>query len=684
MPFLLICLLGFFSQVNDRIVHSEKADVHQGLWCASLASPGGDLSFGLELYGTHTSLAATLVNGSERIDVPSARVDRGELVLDIAHYDATVRAKLSNDGDLMKGEWKKRSGVDRWTKLAFTAVLAKNGSCDATAPRAKDEPGVDGRWSAKFSSSEDLAVGVFQAKSTHAVEGTFLTTTGDYRFLAGVFQDKRLHLSCFDGTHAFLFDAKLEDDGTLKGDFWSGDRWHETWTATRDANAVLPETYGRAHWNEDFGLASVCFPDLDGKEHTLADPELAGKARIVQVLGSWCPNCHDETHFLAELDRKDRSRGLSIVGLAFEITGDFERDAEQVRRTAKRHGAAYPFLLAGTYGGDKTNQALPALGGLFAFPTTIFLHRDGRVRAIHSGFSGPGTGDEYTKLQGEFERIVDELIEEPDPDESSTWKLLLSDDWRDERDRVIVRMKRESPSQVTYQSFEALRYDRPAHVGAVAQGDVVLSGSSVRVGSDLYQLDRRAGVMLDARDVGHRLTPATRHVFPIVDGKSYFEPAAMLAAVKSEDALLRREAIVYATLSMQRHELETPFDPTPSLGDPDAGVRAAAAWSAGQLKIAASIPALVECTNHGNAALRREAARALGKIGAPDASRAKGASGASGPSEASAANGASSANEALRASVAAAATERLNALTHDYDPLVRDAAKDALAKIAKH
>jgi HEAT repeat protein len=155
-------------------------------------------------------------------------------------------------------------------------------------------------------------------------------------------------------------------------------------------------------------------------------------------------------------------------------------------------------------------------------------------------------------------------------------------------------------------------------------------------------------VMLDARDVGHRLTPATRWPFPIVDKKSYFEPEALLAAVKSEDPLLRREAIVYVTLQLLRHHLQAPFDPTPALADPDLGVRSSAAWSAGQLKTALAAAALIRCLDNGYAPLRREAARALGKLGSKDA------------------------------------VDRLNALSHDLDPLVRDAAKEASAAILKH
>jgi thiol-disulfide isomerase/thioredoxin len=653
MPFFALSILASIAVPLSPATMPAMAQARGGAWCASLGSPGGDLAFGLELAFENTSVRATLVNGAERIEVPSARFSESELVLEFPHYDATVRATLAADGSRLVGEWKKRSGPERWTTLPFAAVPTKNGACDASGPRAKDGPSVDGRWTVKFSSSADRAVGLFRETSTtHAVEGTFLTTTGDYRYLAGAFESGRLRLSCFDGTHAFLFDARTQVDGTLKGDFYSGDRWHETWTATRDAAADLPDVFSLAKWSDDFGLASLDFPDAsDGRERCLAEPELAGKARIVQILGSWCPNCHDETHDLAELDRKYRARGLSIVGLAFELTGDFARDAEQVRRTAKRHGAEYPMLLAGVSGGDKPKEALPALRGLFAFPTTVFLHRDGRVRAVHSGFAGPGTGEEHTKLRAEFEKIIEELLDEPAPEDSDVWKLLASDDWRNERDHEIVRIARDDAGKATFTRWEALRFDRPTRRDPIATGDVAVSGTSVMLGSEIFQVDRRASVLLDARDVGHRLTPATRSPFPIVDGKSTFDPDALIAATKDDDPLLRREAIVYATIQARRHELEAEFDPTASLADADATVRAAAAWSAGQLKLAGARGALIECTSHGYAPLRREAARALGLLVATDSAGAAG---------------------------------RLEALTRDYDPLVREAAKDALAKIGKH
>src|SRR6185436_2931856 len=110
-------------------------------------------------------------------------------------------------------------------------------------------------------------------------------------------------------------------------------------------------------------------------------------------------------------------------------TGEFERDAQQIARLKERCGARYPILLAGPSDKEKARAAFPALEKILAFPTTVFLHRDGRVRAVHSGFSGPGTGADHAELCADFEKLVDELLAEPAPDESATWKILAADHW---------------------------------------------------------------------------------------------------------------------------------------------------------------------------------------------------------------------------------------------------------------
>lgn len=420
LPFLLLACApasdnGSTGAAGGGAATFDAAEL-TGLWRAALQGPGGDVVFGVSLHpGDGATFAASLHNGPEVIDVPAARVDGETLVLDLDHYDATVELApraASGDGELeLVGRWRRRSpGDDAWSELPAVARRA----------RAADTPGappadarVDGRWRVRFASEDQDAVGEFATRADGTLSGTFLTTTGDYRWLHGQQQGEAFWLSCFDGAHAFRFEARLQPDGSLAGDFWSREVWHDTFTAVRDEDASLPDGFSLTT-AQPVDLGAFSFPDLDGTPRTLADPAFAGRARILQVFGSWCPNCHDAAAYLSELTRTYGPEGLSVVGLAFEHTGDFARDAEQVRRYAARHGVSYPLLVAGLSDKAAAGEALPFLDAVRSYPTTVFLHGDGRVAAVYQGFAGPATGEHHQRLRQRFEQLIEGLLAEDD------------------------------------------------------------------------------------------------------------------------------------------------------------------------------------------------------------------------------------------------------------------------------
>jgi thiol-disulfide isomerase/thioredoxin len=376
----------------------------EGPWRASLETPGGALEFGLEFARpTPQTLMAFLVNGEERIEVRDVRLDGTSLVIEMPHYDSRIRATLTEMH--LVGTWEKRRSAATTASVPFQAHTP---GCENPGPI--DER-ILGRWLVDFATDDHDAVAVFQAHAQ--LRGTFLTSTGDYRYLAGYTLDSGLTLSCFDGAHAFLFKAKLQPDGTLAGDFWSGNWHHETWTAKRDDTAALADPFAQTKWNGATQLAELAFPDLDGKKRTFR--EFAGQPALLVVFGSWCPNCNDEAALLKRLDERYRSRGLRILGLAFELTGEFARDAEQVRIFAARHALSIPFFLCGTADKDEATRALGLVDRVRAFPTTIFVGTDGLPKAIHSGFAGPATGAEHEKLVAEFEARIEALLPAPSP-----------------------------------------------------------------------------------------------------------------------------------------------------------------------------------------------------------------------------------------------------------------------------
>jgi len=382
-----------------------------GLWGAWLDSPGGELAFALDLAQGEDGWSAHLVNGVERIPVPLASWEGDVLTLDIDHYDSVITATLSDDGRALDGEWVKRRGTDAWTHMGFHA---RAGAPDRASfvSDAGTGSALAGRWKVQFESDDQPAAAVFSLDDEGRLSGTFMTTTGDYRYLAGDVDGTVLTLSCFDGAHAFLFRMQLSDTGTLDGEFWSRESWHETWTAERDDDFVMPDGFALTQFIEEADFASLSFPDLNGELRTLDDPAFAGKARVIQIFGSWCPNCHDASDLMTEFDSTYGERGLSILGLAFEVTGDLERDAEQVRRYATRHGVTYPLLVAGLSDKDAASEALPFLDKVRSYPTTVFLHSDGRVRAVYQGFSGPATGAEFEALRAAFAGVIEELLAE--------------------------------------------------------------------------------------------------------------------------------------------------------------------------------------------------------------------------------------------------------------------------------
>ncbi len=383
-----------------------QSAVEPGYWKCQLITPGGPIRFGLTLEKTNaSSWIASVQNPLERISVPQVEVDGSKLTLDFPHYDSSIRAHLV--GDQLKGTFRKRRGKSKWAELLFSAQLGKPTSFDHQLFAE-----YVGRWSIHFSKSQDPSIGLFAiTKNQRHPWGTFLTTTGDYRFLAvQKLTEEQAELSVFDGAHAFLFRMKLNKDRKLTGDFWSSGSWHETFSGELDPKAKLPDAFRLSAALKNVKLNELKYRDLDGAEVALGDSRFAGKARIIQVFGSWCPNCHDAALYMAELHKQYAHRGLSIVGLAFEHTGDFDRDSEMVRRYIKRHGTAYPVLIGGLSDKAQATRQFPLLDRVRSYPTTIFLDATGRVVNVYTGFSGPATGNAHEKLRARMQKQIEELL----------------------------------------------------------------------------------------------------------------------------------------------------------------------------------------------------------------------------------------------------------------------------------
>lgn len=254
------------------------------------------------------------------------------------------------------------------------------------------------------------AIGILK-QSGKQVSGTFATETGDYRHLAGEVIDDSIYLSTFDGSHAFLFEAAIKDS-LIEGTFWSGNHYQANWKAKRNPDASLRNPDSLTFLKEGYDSFDFSFPDVNGNLVSFSDEKFQNQVSIIQIMGSWCPNCLDETRYLTELHEKYKQSGLQIVALAFERTRSEAQALKNLEALKARTSASYPFLLAAWNRETKAAEILPMLNHVMSFPTAIFIDKKGKVRKIHTGFYGPGTGEYYNKFTSETEAFVKQLLDE--------------------------------------------------------------------------------------------------------------------------------------------------------------------------------------------------------------------------------------------------------------------------------
>ncbi len=438
----LVCALSVTS-----IASAQPAPSPAGLacrWSAQLtvARPGVSDSylvpFDLLIERTPAGLRAALLNGGDRIDFSSIDFSTGasspnaqqgnQVTLRLDQYDATLSARCSAGQaqcDALEGEYVRQKAASL-LRYAFRAqcppASATPEPTSAAVPQLSPQSSNTSDWQFAFTDSsgkpdsEPNAPAHFTQQANH-VEGTIAPISGDYGTLAGeLIGDKSgdavLHLSRFDGIHALRLDGRLIAPGRIEGVFH---------VAPGVAlNYVATATGASSGFEEAEHLTSVANPsepfrfhgaDASGAIVTQSDPRFRGKVVLLDIFGTWCPNCHDEAPVLQSLYAQFHSRGLQVVGLSYEYTADRARSRRLLQIYRRKYSIAFPLLLAGTTDFGQIGKTLPQLRNFGAYPTTIFLDRHGRVRLIHAGFSGPATG-RLEEVKQSFQQTIVKLLDE--------------------------------------------------------------------------------------------------------------------------------------------------------------------------------------------------------------------------------------------------------------------------------
>ena len=401
-PFLFVLLIMIVS------CKQEPKELKTGNYRATLMiNDSLDLPFNFEVT---TAKSLKIYNADEVILVNDINYAHDSVYIKMPVFEGFIIAKISN-GDNLQGFFKNET-LSR--VVPFEAEANNTIRFEVTNPEYNGN--ITGNWETVFSpnTKEDtyIAKGIFN-QVANKVSGTFRTTTGDYRYLEGVMQGDQLKLSTFDGSHAFLFTAKVSDS-TMEGIFYSGNHWKEPFIAKRNDYFELPDEDQLTFLKEGYDKVSFSFPDASGIQISLEDTRFKNKVVLIQIMGTWCPNCLDESKFYSEYYKNNQDKAVEFIALAFEYAKTPEAAFKNIARLKENVGIKYPVLLA-QYGSSSKTEAqekLPMLDHILSYPTTIYIDKAGKVRKIHTGFNGPATGDKFTQFKAEFNFFIDDLLNE--------------------------------------------------------------------------------------------------------------------------------------------------------------------------------------------------------------------------------------------------------------------------------
>jgi thiol-disulfide isomerase/thioredoxin len=403
--FLLLCCVTFQlnAQQSPVIKTSYRAEIKR--------ADNYNIVFNIVESISSGKISWIIKNSIDEMLVNNIKTKSDSLIVELPFFDASLLLKKNKLGYI--GEWKKRIPQGE----QYMPISIERGKDRLLLNMDAPKSNVSGRWRVSFINprgQKSVAMAEFKQVG-HKLTGTFLTPTGDYRFLEGIVKGDSLMMTTFDGSHAYFFSAHISNGKTLdRGLFASGPTYVETWTAARDANMVLDETEAAFQLKGTENRLNFGFPDLDSNIVRVNDAKFKNKVVVVQIMGSWCPNCMDETSFLSQYYKENKQKGVEIVGLAFEYSTDFAKSKRSLTRVKERFNVNYPMLITGVTSSDslRTEKALPQMTSIIAFPSMIFIGKDGTVRKTHAGYSGPATGIHYAEFKKEFDDYVNSLLNE--------------------------------------------------------------------------------------------------------------------------------------------------------------------------------------------------------------------------------------------------------------------------------
>jgi thiol-disulfide isomerase/thioredoxin len=387
---------------NEAPIATNKKEIVMG------TDGKGELPFNFEVvYDNEIDFHIVIHNAEERLKLDKVIFGRDRatakdtLILDFPAYDTYINA-LFEEG-IIEGHWTVNYRPNY--KIKFKAYQGKTNRFRQSSKLAPLD--FSGKYSVTFSPGSEAsypAVADFQQKGD-ILTGTFLTETGDYRYLEGKVVGNKAFLSAFDGSHAFLFELKKLENSSIIGEFRSGTHHREPFEGTKNNDAILKNGFDLVKTVSDKPLL-FNLPDASGKLFSTENADYNGKVKIYEIMGTWCPNCMDATNFLKEIHAKDPD--VKITALAFERYKDNANAQAVLQKYVTKTSLPYPILLAGYYDKKEAAAVIPQLEKIMAYPTLLLVDKNNKIRKVYTGFYGPATA-EHQSFKSSFLNAIDEL-----------------------------------------------------------------------------------------------------------------------------------------------------------------------------------------------------------------------------------------------------------------------------------
>jgi thiol-disulfide isomerase/thioredoxin len=355
-------------------------------------------------------LPLTIYNGKEVYQIVVKKQLGDTTVYGFPAQDAEWRIAYNKDFSDARGWW---INYNKKTPVRYPVHLHKT---ILQLTEVEQTPfNISGKWKVLFqpgTPDEEMLVGVFQQDGGNFVFGSFLSETGDYRYLHGYAANGKLHLQTYTGYWAFVVEAQINSNDEMTGVFYSGGKSSTQFKAMKDETVQLRDEAELTYLiKRDERVVLNNLIKLNGRKSNL-DFSKKGQVTLIQIMGTWCPNCIDETNLLRTLKESYGPKGLEIIALGFEVGADTKKQRSRLKKFAKDLEVNYPVYLAGTSSKEAAAAYFPMLNGIMSFPTSILVDRHGKIIAIHTGFSGPATGTAYTELVQKFKQEIEGALYE--------------------------------------------------------------------------------------------------------------------------------------------------------------------------------------------------------------------------------------------------------------------------------